>query len=187
MRLFAFLLILLHFERNNNVDFDDVLFFSLPSIIIEFAYGSRIDSGYRLLERALRHSFDNKIGNFKNAGLKIVRKKAGGDLGFLITYDVPASMKKNVYHVEVLVTGNDLCMSKCNCQAGGQGVERIICVHTLVLPYLLTLMLTSGCLAEHILIELSNRWEVEWDTLLDDGKLRHMKEKILCLIEATGN
>ena len=135
----------------------------------------------------MRHSFDNKIGNFKNAGLKIVHKTSCGDLGFLITYDVPASMKKNVYHVEVLVTGNNLCMSKCNCQAGGQGVERIVCVHTLVLPYLLTLMLTSGCLAEHILIELSNRWEVEWDTLLNDGKLRHLKEKVLWLVEATGN
>ena len=47
----------------------------------------------------MRHSFDNKIGNFKNAGLKILHKKAG-DLGFLITYDVPVSMKENVYHVE---------------------------------------------------------------------------------------
>ena len=72
-------------------------------------------------------------------------------------------MKNDVYSVETIVTEKNLFMSKCTCKAGGEGKERIICVHTLVLPYLLTLLLTSGHLVQHILTELSNRWTHESD------------------------
>jgi len=46
------------FDRIKHVDYQDNMFMLVPANIVEFAYHSRIDSGYRLLERCLRHSFD---------------------------------------------------------------------------------------------------------------------------------
>ena len=169
------------FGKKKYVDFEDTLFFSLPINIIDFAFGSRIDSGFRLLERTLRHSFDNKTGDFRKSTFKLVQVKESGEYGFFIRFNVPASMKKNIYTVECIVTANNLYMSKCTCKAGGHDHERIVCVHTLVLPYLLTLLLTSGYLAEHILIELSNRWQRNWERRMSTKDINVVKKMWLLL------
>lgn len=39
-----------YFNGKKYVDFSDIIFVSIPANIVEFAYYSRIDSGYRLLE-----------------------------------------------------------------------------------------------------------------------------------------
>ena len=112
--------------------------------------------------------------------------KESGEYGFFIRFNVPASMKKNVYTVEIIVTTNNLWMSKCTCKVGGHDHERIVCVHTLVLPYLLTLLLTSGYLAEHVLIELSNRWQPNWEKKMLTTVIENLKNYVVSLMLASG-
>ena len=61
-----------------------------------------------------------------------------------------------------------------------------MCVHTLVLPYLLTLLLTSGHLSQHLVIELSNRWKHESDTLIGKESLVKLRAMVENLIVSTG-
>ena len=96
-------------------------------------------------------------------------------------------MKSEVYDVEIIVAEKNLCMSKCSCMAGGGEKVRIVCVHTLVLPYLLTLLLTSGHLAHHILIELANRWSNDSNKSLCFGSSCTSKAMIRNLIISTGD
>ena len=59
-------------------------------------------------------------------------------------------MKNESYTTETITTANDILISKCTCKLGGIGDERVICVHSLVPLYQLTLLLTGGYLAEHV-------------------------------------
>ena len=77
--------------------------------------------------------------------------------------------------------------AKCSCTAGGYVDQKAICVHTLVPLYLFTLLLTSGYLAEHILLALTTKWNNSWDIALrKDGNEHVFKTAICKLIEATG-
>ena len=82
-----------NFGGNKYVNFDDDLFMAVPKNIIEFANNSRIDSGYRLLERCLRHSFYTKTKDLRSAAVKLTKKKDSGQLGFLFSHNIYASMK----------------------------------------------------------------------------------------------
>jgi len=95
-------------------------------------------------------------------------------------------MKSDSYTTETIVSTDKILISKCTCKAGGGGKEQIVCVHTLVPLYLLTILLTGGHLAEHTLIELVNRWEDKWDSLIHEDKLQKLKIAIKTLIAATG-
>ena len=77
-----------HFDSQKNVGFDDDLFLAVPSNIVQFAFHSRIDSGYRLLERCYRHSFDSKTNDLRKATLAIIRDLTTNNLGFSFTHRV---------------------------------------------------------------------------------------------------
>ena len=141
-----------HFDGQKNVGFDDDLFLAVPSNIVQYAFHSRIDSEYRLLERCLRHSFDSKTNDLRKATLEIIQDQTTNKLGFSFRHCVSASMKNYMYETHTIATENDILMSKCTCKAGRSGNERVLCVHSLVPLFHLTLLLTGGYLAQHILI-----------------------------------
>ena len=82
---------------------------------------------------------------------------------------------------------DELLTAECSCKAGGCNTQKSVCVHSLVPLYLFTLLLTSGYLAEHILLELSNVWDNSWDLeLKGDNTLSTLKQSVMSLIKATG-
>ena len=162
------------------------LYAALPSIIIQFASDCRVDSGYRLLMRCIRHAFDSRTQSLTNQTAQLIVHQ--GEVGIHLSSSIPASMKNSVYCSEIAVTPTKILCCKCSCHCGSQGNERVICVHNLPLLFLLTLLLFDG-LAENMLCDfaacLSGTY---WDE--NDWYNEHkssMKQNIVCLMEASGD
>lgn len=178
---------LVEFESGKKTEWikDAAVYDTLPALFIKFADGSRVDSGYRLLMRCIRHAFDSKTPSLdKNTAMLILHQ---GDVGIHLNANIPASMEKKVYQTGIAVTSTDILCCKCTCQCGSQGKERIVCVHNLPLLMLLTLLLFEA-LAEHILLELAACMSAEfWDkSVWSDHDIDSMKQSIITLMEAAG-
>ena len=106
------------FDRLKHVNYQDNMFMSVPTNIVEFAYHSRIDRDYRLLKRCLRHSFDLKTGDLRNSTVKLRRSRSDGNLGFSFKHQIKASMKCGSYNIETIVSTDKILISKCTCKAG---------------------------------------------------------------------
>mmetsp|Transcript_10151 Transcript_10151/g.21802 ORF Transcript_10151/g.21802 Transcript_10151/m.21802 type:complete len:111 (-) Transcript_10151:46-378(-) len=73
-----------------------------------------------------------------------------------ISSSVPASMKQDIYNTEAVLTDSSLVCSSCDCKCGAKQTDdkRNLCVHVLVVPFLLTVLLVED-LAEHFLVEIT--------------------------------
>ena len=195
---------LIRFEDKKHTDWlkDSPVYECMPEMFIRFAEKSRIDSGYRLLVRCIRHSLDIRIPlmDTRTGGLVLDQD---GDIGVWLWSLVPASMRKETYETEIVATAKNILCCKCTCQCGAEGTERVVDVHTMVPLYLLSILLMED-LAEHLLISLAARisgafdadddvgsenndsdwmWSVsEWS----DDDIKIMKENIGMLMEAAG-
>ncbi len=134
---------------------DPVIYDAMPEMFIQFAEKSRVDSGFRLLARTIRHAFDSRLPPMDDCIAKLIMDK-NGDVGVRLCSEIPASMKKDVYETEIAATSKNLLCCKCTCHCGSQDSERIACVHTPVRLYALSLLMHED-LAEHILLELAAR------------------------------
>ena len=151
----------------------------LPSIFLEFANGSRASSGYSLLKRCLRHSFDPKAMPIMEQKASLFIHNKDGEMGMVLENKIPASMKDVEYDVSLAFTSKDLLATRCECQAGGEKSERVVCVHALPVLYQLTMLLDDG-LAEHLLVELCSRWNTELEDLNEkEGKCEQLREDIV--------
>ena len=77
-----------------------------------------------------------------------------GGVGIQLKSMIPASMKHNIYETAVAATSKQILCCNCTCQSGSQGEEHVVCVHTYVRLYLMSLLLHED-LAEHIILELA--------------------------------
>jgi len=178
---------LVTFESGKKTEWikDPAVYESLPYLFINFAIKSRIDSGYWLLMRCVRHAFDSRTPSLdKNTATLILHD---GNVGIRIHSSIPASMKKNIYNAGVVATADAILCCKCTCQCGSQNKERILCVHILPLLFLLSLLLFED-LAEHMLLELAACLNADiWDkTSWSDEDVDWMKQSIIVLMEAAG-
>ena len=108
------------------------------------------------------------------------------EIGLVLENTIPASMKDSEYKVKLAFTKDELLASKCQCHAGGDNNQRVVCVHTLPVIYQLTMLLDDG-LAEHLLIELCSRWDSELESLVEtNGSLEQMKKDIKLLMRHNG-
>ena len=73
-------------------------------VFVEFANGSRVNSGYRLLKRCLRHSLDPRTPSIMNRRASLFVHKEDGEVGFVLENDISASMKESQYHVVTALT-----------------------------------------------------------------------------------
>ena len=168
--------------NNSNVT---TLHHVLPSSLFMFAANCRVDSGYRVLKRCIRHATDSRFPSIDKDIAKLINHH--GELGIHLSATVPASMKNCSYKSEIVLTPTKILCCKCTCPCGSQDTERTLCVHNLPLVYSLTLLLFRD-LADHILRELSacmhcNIWNnVEWSA--DDQSV--LKRNIILLTEAAG-
>ena len=62
----------------HQVDSDVGEYSHLPTMLLNFAYNSRVDSGYRLLDRCARHSCDPKTPSFIDASADLFRYEENG-------------------------------------------------------------------------------------------------------------
>ena len=151
----------------------------LPSIFIEFANGSRASSGFRLLKFCLRHAFDPKAFPIMEQNATLFIHGKDGEIGIVLENRIGASMKDVEYNVTLALTSNDLLASQCECQAGGENDERVLCVHGLPLLYQLSMLMDDG-LAEHLLVELCSRWNTDLeDEVEKQGKHNQIKKTLL--------
>ena len=136
--------------------------------------------------RCIRHAFDSRTKSLENKTAKLIVHQ--GEVGIHLSSEIPASMKRSVYISEIAVTPTKILCCKCSCHCGGQGNERILCVHNLPLLFLLTTLLFDA-LAENLLCDFAACLrETTWD---EDGwsnedKLQ-MKQNIVRLMEASGD
>ena len=74
--------------------FDSEVYRVVPESFIDIANFSRIDSGYRLLMRCVRHVMDSKLPTMKESRFV---KNNDGKVMLILENDVPASMRSNIY------------------------------------------------------------------------------------------
>lgn len=145
------------YKRNNKHTSwieDPSMYDALPSLIINIAQHSRIDSGYRLLERCVRHGHDPKMQSLFYNSTDIV-KLADGSLGLVIKTKVSASMKAQVYKTAIAISAMDMLATECSCRSGSKDDDRVVCVHNLPVAYKVMELLLDG-LAEHFLLKLAS-------------------------------
>jgi hypothetical protein len=156
-------------------------------MFIDFAVKCRVDIGYRLLRRCLRHAFDSRTESLDNKTAKLILYE--GNVGILLTTPIPASMKKEKYKGSTALTTDMLLCCDCGCKSGGTGNQRVACVHSLARAYLLSVLLAED-LAEHMLLELSSLVtspEIEQESGWDGDAVTSMRESIVTLMKASGN
>ena len=165
-------------RKKKYTSYDSPVYDVMPSIFVEFANGSRTSSGFCLLKRCLRHSFDPKARSIMNTNATLFLHEEDGEMGIVLENAIPASMKDDKYDVVLAFTSKDLVATKCQCHAGGDNEERVVCVHALPLLFQLTMLLDDG-LAEHLLVELCSRWNTDLEELVkDENKYEQMRNDI---------
>jgi len=98
---------LVSFESKTRTDWvkDPAVYDAMPEIFISFAEKSRVDSGYRLLGRIIRHAFDSRVSTMDICQARlIIDNDNGGDIGIQLLSEIPASMRKSIYETEIAVT-----------------------------------------------------------------------------------
>ncbi|KAI2509493.1 hypothetical protein MHU86_4870 [Fragilaria crotonensis] len=157
----------------------------IPNTISYFAKNARVDSGERLMKRAIRHSLDTKAPPILHAQAFVIEHH--GKIGLVIEDKIAASMKDDIYNVEVGFTPSKLLGSACDCNAGsdvGSDSGKHICVHCLPVLYKLTLLLFGG-LAEHLLVEFASCFARHHEAEMSEEEKAIVMEVILTFVESS--
>mmetsp|Transcript_4844 Transcript_4844/g.7520 ORF Transcript_4844/g.7520 Transcript_4844/m.7520 type:complete len:1097 (-) Transcript_4844:34-3324(-) len=165
---------------------DGSVYTAIPQMFIDFAKECRVDASYRLLRRCLRHTFDSRTESLDNKTAKIVL--CNGEVGIHLSTPIPASMKKDIYDGDTVLTKDKILCAKCDCKSGAQKKNRNVCVHTKPRGLLLSVLLAED-LAEHMLLELTSMLTsaaVESDVWSEE-QVEKAKKSVLILMEASGD
>ena len=107
--------------RNRFTDFDSVVYKLVPEMFIDIANNSRIDSGYRLLMRSVRHAMDSKSVAIDMARFVLSPE---GKVIMILQNQVPASMKSIIYHTKCAIDEDGVLVAcECDCQSGSEKNE----------------------------------------------------------------
>jgi hypothetical protein len=130
----------------------------IPNIIRNFAEGSRIGSGYRLIKRAVRHAMDPKSIDIQDCEGHVF--EINNNIGLVLKHKIKASMKTAIYDVTVALTSSNLVACTCTCKAGSINNEKIVCVHILPVIYQIGQLMWRG-VSEHMLFKFTNVYHSE--------------------------
>ena len=165
-------------------------------MIVQFAQGSRVISGERLLRRCIRHSLDPKTPSILRAHGSVFQHC--GEVGFAIRHQISPSFKDGMYSVTSAFTASSFLAAECNCEAGPECAKpastgtsssdngKHICVHCLPVLYQLTIILME-CLAEHTIVTFASCFCKSDESDLDKAALDMLRESIITLMEAAGH
>ena len=148
-----------NFTSKKYTKFDNAVHDCVPENIVDFEYGSRSDKEYCLLKRCICHAMYNRCESLVHSEMELFTIKEACDIGIDITHKIPAIMKDCYYIVKTAFTKDKLLWCECTCECSVGINEQIICLHSLVPVFLITLLLCEG-LAEYFLLELSTRLSV---------------------------
>lgn len=165
---------------------DGAVYSAMPEMFIKLSNKCRVDLGYRLLRRCLRHAFDVRTESLDNKTAKLILYD-GDKVGIEITTPIPASMKKDVYDGTTVLTKDELLATECGCMSGAKNGECRACIHVLPRGFLLSILLSED-LAQHMLLELTSMVtsaEIETDNWTPE-QIASMKSSALILMEASG-
>lgn len=113
---------------------------------------------------------------------------AGGKFGLMLNHNVHASMKNISYNkTETMIMAEDISISKCTCNVGDSGDEKVMYMYSLVPLYQLTLLLIGGYMAQHLLIQFTNRWGNISDELISDLPIECLRWALIRMVIATGH
>ena len=162
-QLLSFLASCVSFDKDIKfTDFDSPVYKIVPIMITKIAYGSRRDSGFRLLKRCVRHSTDAKYYPGKISVVTIYQSTIEGREKILLDWScsIPASMKNASYSTRVCIStdGSVICC-ECKCKIGGADQSddeaNMLCVH--ICPSITKLtMILFDYLAEDVCYELAS-------------------------------
>ena len=150
-RIFDLYSSLVSFDYKKYTSFESEIYQALPTILVDFAYWSRIGTGYRLLKRSARHVVDPNMADISDVTCRLF--SYNNEVGLEFGSNVAASMKGCTYYAQVAFTPTKLLCCGCSCPIGAENNERITCVHNLPLVLKQSLLLMDG-LAENLLLEL---------------------------------
>ena len=165
---------------------DGAVYSAMPEMFIKLSNKCRVDLGYRLLRRCLRHAFDVRTESLDNKTAKLILYD-GDKVGIEISSPIPASMKKSVYNGTIVLTKDEILATECDCMSGAKNGECRACVHVLPRGFLLSILLAED-LAQHMLLELTSMVtsaEIETDNWTPE-QIASMKSSALILMEASG-
>ena len=90
------------------------------------------------------------------------------------------------YETMIAFTSKEIIATKCQCCAGGECNERVVCVHNYPVLYQLVMLLDDGLL-EHLLVELCSKWNTNIEECVEkDGKTVEVRDSIEILIMQDG-
>ena len=76
-------------SKHEHVNKSDIGQYSyLPNIILNLAYHSRVDSGFRLLKRCIRHTYNSVTPPIMDTSVEFFQKKNNGELNFFYLISV---------------------------------------------------------------------------------------------------
>ena len=133
---------------------DSPVFSAVPKMFIDFVSKCRVDIGYRLLRRCLRHALDSRTESLDNKQAKLILYN--GKVEIVLESHIPASMKKDIYNGTTVLTKDELLCCECDCKSGSKEHQKVSCVHSVPRALLMVFLLAED-LAEHLLLELSPR------------------------------
>ena len=119
---------------------DGSVFAAMPKMFINLSSKCRVDVGYRLLRRCVRHALDRRTESLDNKKSKLILYK--GEVGIILESPIPASMKNDVYNGTTVLTKDALLCCECDCKSGSKNNQKVACVHSQPRGYLLSLLLT---------------------------------------------
>ena len=131
------------FQKNKrHTKWDSPIYRAMPSMLIDIAYGCRIDSGFRLVQRCARHAVDARALNLiRLQHGSFFMNKEKNEIGLKLKNAMPSSMKTDIYETEVAITaGGDLLACSCTCCSGASKTSnnKVACVHVLPVLYMFT-------------------------------------------------
>ena len=118
----------------------------------------------------------------RKATVSFVKEDASGLMGLHFKHSVHTLMKNISYDTEIIVTSQDILISKCTYKAGANEDQRIFCVHNLFPLYQLSLILMGGYMVQHVLIEFTSRWGNRKDNELRTPLIERLKEALIRMI-----
>jgi hypothetical protein len=88
----------------------------MSSMMVRFAKGSRIHSGFRLLKRGIRHGMDSRTPRTLISNVTVIKHK--GEVGLLVEHQMKASMIDKTHDPKVAFTKSGMVSVACNCRIG---------------------------------------------------------------------
>jgi hypothetical protein len=156
----------------------------VPAMIVRFSQLARVHSGFRLVRLCLCHAVDPQTVGILNTSGHVSLHNHKPCL--LVHHRIRASMRQITYDISVAFDDEEIIACTCGCKSGGEGQQKIVCVHILPVIYEITLLLFDG-LADNIVCEISHAWKniSSNNATINEEERKKIKSNLITIITAS--